>query len=269
MTTPCIRKHHSDERFDSDISDVDYSNKLFLRMVAKRKRFCNVNFRYTIFDTCYFRKCVFDSCDFTGCRFSATNLTGSTFSDCRFDYATFERTLVDNDILKNGFPGFENLKLRFARTLRTNYLSLGDSESANKAITLELDATRAHLQKAWHSNEAYYRKKYSGVKRVTVFLEWLRFRLLDLVWGNGESWLKLLRAVGFVLLLMCLYDVFMFGDSSRVSSYGQSLLRMPIVFLGTAKPSGYSESYLAVILFLRLMILALFISIVIKRFGRR
>ena len=68
-----------------------------------------MDFKYTIFDTCYFRNCVFDSCDFTGCRFSGTNLIGATFDGCKFDYVILERTQVDNEILDVGCPGWENL----------------------------------------------------------------------------------------------------------------------------------------------------------------
>ena len=91
-------------------------------------------FKYTIFDTCYFRNCVFDSCDFTGCRFSGTNLIGATFDGCKFDYVIFERTQVDNDSLHAGCPGWENLALRFASTLRTNYQGLGDLEFGLKCV---------------------------------------------------------------------------------------------------------------------------------------
>ncbi|MBU2621049.1 MAG: pentapeptide repeat-containing protein [Proteobacteria bacterium] len=63
------REHLVDQRFETDVSTVEYSNKLFLRVVAKGRKFENIDFKYTIFDTAYLRDCIFDSCDFTGCRF--------------------------------------------------------------------------------------------------------------------------------------------------------------------------------------------------------
>jgi uncharacterized protein YjbI with pentapeptide repeats len=99
MLTESNRVEQKDKKFDADVSDDSYINHLFIRLVAKGKRFTNVDFKYTIFDTCYLRKCTFDTCDFTGCRFIGTNLYESSFTGCKFDYATFERTLVDNDIL--------------------------------------------------------------------------------------------------------------------------------------------------------------------------
>ena len=189
------RKHVVDQRFDTDVSNTEYSNKLFLRIVAKGRRFENVDFKYTIFDTTYLRNCVFDSCDFTGCRFVGVNFYGAKFTGCKFDYATFERTIIASNVLDTCCPGWDNLKLKFARTLRINFQQLGDSKSANKAIKVELDATEVHLKKSWRSNESYYRNKYRRWKRIGKFFEWLNFKVLDFVWGNGESTYKLTRSV--------------------------------------------------------------------------
>jgi len=165
------RVHQVDKKFDNDVADQDFKMNLFIRLNAKGKKFTKVNFKYSIFDTCYFRDCKFDSCDFTGCRFVATNLHGAKFSGCTFNYSTFERTEIDNYILDTECPGSENLKMRFARTLRMNYQQLGDAESANKAIRVELQATEIHLHKIWNSNESYYRNKYVGWKRIEGFIQ--------------------------------------------------------------------------------------------------
>ncbi len=151
-----------DMRFRSDISSANFSNFLFQRLIAKERKFVCIDFRYTIFDSCYFRNCVFDSCDFTGCRFVGSNLHGSCFVGCKFDYVNFERTLIDDDILETSCPSLENLKMRFARTLRMNYQQIGDVKSANKAKRVELEATQLHFFKAWRSRESYYRKKFVG-----------------------------------------------------------------------------------------------------------
>jgi uncharacterized protein YjbI with pentapeptide repeats len=115
-----------DQKFLKDVEGGRYSNYLFTTLVAKDRRFTKTNFRYSFFENSYLRDCHFDSCDFTGCRFTNTNLSGSKFSGCKFDYSYFEKTLVEPEILDTQCPGFENLKLRFARTLRTNFQQLGD-----------------------------------------------------------------------------------------------------------------------------------------------
>ena len=263
------REHQIDKKFDSNVSNTDYSNKLFIRIVAKGQRFEKVNFNYTIFETCYFRNCVFDSCDFIGCRFVGVNFYGTQFTGCKFDYATFEKTIIASDILDNCCPGWENLKLKFARTLRVNFQRLGESKAANKAIKVELDATEVHLKKSWNSNETYYRKKYSGWKRVGKFLDWLNFKVLDFVWGNGENTYNLTRSVFLILSTMALIDVLKFQNATKVTSYWTAILTMPEIFLGVTSPSYYSKWYLAMIFFTRLITIGFFMSIIIKRFNRR
>lgn len=181
------KKEQKDQKFATDVDGGTYVNYLFVRLVAKGRRLAHIDFRYTVFDGCYLRNCVFDSCDFTGCRFLSTNLHGSSFVGCKFDYATFEKTDIDDDILMTGCPGLENLKMRFARSLRVNYQQIGNADAVNKAIEVELDATRVYLHKSWRSNESYYRKKYARELRVKQFFRWLNFKSLDLIWGNGES----------------------------------------------------------------------------------
>ncbi|EKD25990.1 MAG: putative plasmid protein [uncultured bacterium] len=263
------RKHHVDEKFDSDIRDADYSNSLFVRLIAKGKRFEKIAFKYSIFDNCYLQNCVFDSCDFTGCRFIGVNLCGARFEGCTFDYVNFERTIIDSEILENGCPGWENLKLKFARTLRMNFQQIGDTQAVNKAIKVELDATESHLFKAWKSNESYYRKKYKGLARIKQFFEWINFKTLGLVWGNGESPIKLLRFVFIVLLLMTVCDVFMYKDATRIVSYWNSFISMPEIFFGVTTPQNYNKAYLVFIVFIRLVLIGFFMSIIVKRFNRR
>lgn len=260
------RESFTDYIVDSDCISEDYSNKLFIRLVAKGKRFENVDFKYSIFDSSYLRNCVFDSCNFTGCRFISVNFYGSSFTGCKFDYATFERTIIDSDILDVGCPGWENLKMKFARTLRMNFQQIGDTKAVNKAIKIELDATEVYLYKAWSSNESYYRRKYQKWKRARMFLEWVIFKILDFIWGNGESTYKLLRTAILFLLTMSIIDILCFN---RSSNYQNSLIEIPSIFLGILSPANYPALYLSLIVFVRLVIMGFFMSIIIKRFNRR
>ncbi len=269
MLSNSNRIEQKDKKFDADVSKANLTNQLFIRLVAKGKRFANVDFKYTIFDACYLRNCIFDTCDFTGCRFVGTSLYGSSFPGCKFDYVTFEKTVIDNDILDTGCPALENLKMKFARSLKVNYQQLGDTKSANKAVSVELQATEVHLSKSWRSNESYYRKKYAGWGRVKAFLEWVSFKTLDFIWGNGESVLKLLRAGLLVLLLIALIDVLSFKNPESLKSYWQALKEAPPIFLGVFSPTYYPSLYLALIAFVRLVTMGFFLSIIIKRFNRR
>jgi hypothetical protein len=269
MLADSNRNSFIDKRFKEDASNVDHKNSLFIRLTALKKNFTKVDFSYSIFETCYLRQCVFDSCDFTGCRFVGTNLHEAKFSGCEFRYAIFERTLIDNYILAEQCPEEENLKMRFARSLRINYQSIGDADSANKAMSVELRATEEHLYKSWHDNTSYYRGKYKGWKRIKAFIEWTQFKLLDFIWGNGESFWKLLRAVLIIFVLMTLINIFVFKVSLNINGFIKSLFEAPQIFMGIFTPTYYPSGYITLILFLRLVAFGFFMSIIIKRFNRR
>ncbi|TXG36975.1 pentapeptide repeat-containing protein [Seonamhaeicola maritimus] len=258
-----------DKIIDGKITEENYHNKYFLRVGSKADRYENIDFSHTYFDHCYFRNCVFDSCNFNGCKFLNSNFSGSTFVGCDFTYATFQNTEVDEEILDTGCPGYDNLKLKFARTLRKNFQGLGDAESANKAIKIELDARKSHLWKCWNSNESYYRKKYTGWNRFFAFFKWLKFKIEEFVWGNGESTLKLIRS-GFIFwIIMTVIDVSLTGNFNEISSYWNSFIKMPQIFLSIEKPINYSNLYLSIIFIIRIVAFGLFMSILLKRFNKR
>ena len=244
--------------------------KVFIRLNAKKITFKNVSFMHCIFDGCYFNHCVFDTCDFTGCRFLGSNLHQSAFTGCKFDFATFERSQIDDDILASEAPKEENLRMRFARSLRMNYQQIGDSKAVNKAITLELEATSIYLYKSWHSGETYYREKYTGlVIGLTQFAKWLEFWVLHFIWGNGESILKLLRSIFFCVIVIAIYNSNLYGDPLNIGFYWTSLKIAPAVFLGVLSPPTFTVTALSIIAGTRFVSIALLTALLVKRFSRR
>jgi hypothetical protein len=268
LLRPTERQRVEDQSFRDNEAHSDYSNRLLVRVSAKGRTFDNVNFSYTTFDSCYLRNCVFLSCSFIGCRFVGVNFRGSTFSKCKFEYSTFERTLVVNDILERESPRPENLKAEFARTLRLNYQQLGDAESANKAIRIELEATQAHLWNAWRSPATYYREKYRGWMRAEYFVRWLSFKALDLLWGNGESPWKLLRSVVVLFIVMAIFGGIR-TDPSQIGAYRNAFSEAPTIFLGISSGSALPRWYATVIAATRLVTFGAFVSILTKRLNRR
>lgn len=244
--------------------------KVFIRLNAKDVKFKNVSFMHCVFEACYINNCVFDGCDFTGCRFVGSNFHQTTFAGCDFRYATFERTFIDNEILESEAPREENLRMHFARSLRMNYQQLGDAKSVNKAISIELGATAAYLYKSWLSKETYYKKKYGGALKSTLqFLRWLEFWVLHAIWGNGESILKLIRSLAFVLVSIAVYDTFKNGSPSDLSQYWDNLFRAPAIFLGVLSPINFSIGVLSIITSTKFVSFALLTTLLVKRFSRR
>lgn len=176
---------------------------------------------------------------------------------------------MDVDILQRESPREENLKMRFARTLRMNFQQLGDAQAVNKAISLELRATETHLFKSWASNETYYREKYPGILKIGKFLQWVQFRTLDLIWGNGESILKLIGTTFFLIAIIGLIDTFSYKDPYNLQNFIDSFKASPAIFFGILQRSEYPYIYSASIVFSRLTLFAMFTAILIKRFSRR
>jgi len=269
MLTKSNKTVLTDAKFDADENGTRYLNHFFVRLVAKRRTFRNVDFRYSTFSDCYLRDAKFDSCDFTGCHFVSTNLHGAIFSGCSFEYATFEKTSVDPTILDTEYPKQENLRMRFARSLRLNFQSIGDAAAVNKAMRMELEATGTHLFKAFASSEEYYRKKYRGILWWKVLYAWLLFRLGDFVWGNGESLKRLVRCVVLILIAMTLYDALNFGDPRISRTYWDAFLRSFDTFMGVQVATTYPGPYVAVVTLIRLIAIGFLLSIIIKKFNRR
>ncbi len=166
-------------------------------------------------------------------------------------------------------PPRENQKAAFARSLRVNYQQLGEAKSANKAIHVELQATKTHLHKAWRSEETYYRQKYAGWSRFASFLSWFSFASLDILWGNGESVVKLLRSLFILFLFMTIYHAFRVEGVGEVISYFKGFEVAPEVFLGTRTFPQYAFWYTTAVLATRLLLFAAFTSILFKRLNRR
>ena len=248
----------------------NFKFKVFVRLNAKEITFKNVSFMHCIFDSCYLVHCVFDSCDFTGSRFIGSNFNQSAFKGCKFDYTTFERSQLDDDILISEAPKEENLRMRFARSLRMNFQQIGDAKAVNQAISLELDATSDYLYKSWRSGETYYKEKYPGfVNSASQFIKWVEFWILDFIWGNGESILKLLRSIVITIILIAIYDTNLNSNVLNIGFYLESLQTAPAIFLGVQTSHYFPVTTLSLITGIRLISFALLTALLVKRFSRR
>jgi hypothetical protein len=57
MLVPSGKVIKTDEKFDADETASRFTNYMFIRLVATRRRFTEVDFRYSTFDYCYLRVC--------------------------------------------------------------------------------------------------------------------------------------------------------------------------------------------------------------------
>ena len=259
----CDRETIIDHEITGDLKDVKFDRHIFERVCAKGIIFTKVSFTFAIFDNCYFRDCKFIDCNFTGAKFNDTNLRASIFDGSKFDYCRFSKTSVPVTIIDKHMPGYENVASELARSLRVNYSQLGNVTGVNKAIKAELDATKTHLWKAAWSKESYYRHKYKGLARAKQILEYFWFKLLDFLWGNGESPLKLLRTIFFLIAFVafCLWYVDQPLKTVLLSPFS--------LFLGTSQNYDFPEMVKTIATLARYILLGMFVSILVKRLSRR
>lgn len=255
----------------------NFQNHLFVRAIAKKIIFKNVDFSKTYFENSYLRDCRFYRCNFEGAKFTGCNLTGSYFEDCNFDYVTFEKTFVDDEIFECA-PKKDNLRYKFARSLKLNYASIGDYIKSSKAVSIELSATKSHLKDSWLSGEEWYKLKYGGIKkRSEQFLKWFKVSLLDFLWGNGESLWRLIRFNLIIFFILTLYHIFSKSLIDIFEILKVFTINIPSNYFGITVLDSEQKNYFdyyptALNLFLvitRLICFGLLMSIIIKKYNRR
>ncbi len=259
------------------IENFQFENYLFVRAIATDFIFRNINFSKTIFDGCYLKDCRFIRCTFEGAKFMNCNLQGAYYEDCNFNYVIFEKTFVDDEIFGCA-PKKDNLKYKFARSLKLNYASIGDYVRASKAVTIELEATKSHLKDSWISGDEWYKKKYGGLQRkLYQFWKWTKVSILDFVWGNGESLWRLIRFNFCIFLALTFYHVLEKSISNIWDILPLFFIEIPANYLGIpiiakcgANLFEYYPGWLNLLLVIsRMICFGLLMSIIIKKYNRR
>ncbi|WP_343319356.1 pentapeptide repeat-containing protein [Sphingobacterium multivorum] len=260
------------------VEDLKFKRYLFIRGVATNFLFKNIDFSQAIFEGCYLKDCRFINCKFEGAKFNNCNLQGSYFQLCNFDYATFEKTFVDEEIFECA-PQRNNLRYKFARSLKLNYASIGDHMKASTAVNIELKATKLHLYDTWSLSDDYHRSKYGGIRRRSVqFWKWIKVCVLDFIWGNGESLWRLVRFNLFIFTFLTIYDIFKNSIRDFFDILNIFIVKVPSNYFGvTIKNTEGGDNYFSyypqlLVLFLiilRLVSMGLLMSIIIKKYNRR
>ena len=252
-----------------------FKNSIYIRVSQSGN---SVNIKNVIFDHSYFfdcklRKIHFENCSFVNCYFYNCDFSKSSFSNCDFRYSKFKDTLVDTDIF-NSAPRENNLLMKFSNNLRVNYRDLGDKSSENVAIQYELKANEDHLYDSWRSENTYYRKKYQGFERFKKLLEWLGFKLNKSIWGNGESFIRLMLSSLIILIFLGIISSLIGENSFSVKELLPSIFRVFSYFIGSVDNSEVkdvikSENIRHLVVIVRTVFFGLFISILIKKYSRR
>lgn len=253
------------KEFNSDVKYEDLSKHRLNHVFAVRITFIDVSFKQSDFLHCYFRNCRFIRCDFTGASLSKSNLKGSQYEQCKFHYSTWEHTHIDDEFLDNCLPSEVNLARDLVRSLRVNFGHIGNYDAVNKAASIEVTLTGKHLFYAAYSKQSYYRSKFKRWKRFFYVLKYLQWKFLDLLWGNGESLLKVLFCAVMILIFNAMTIDWLTPEVNFFESFGLVFYS----FWGVPTKLSLSKETIVMLTILRFIFLGLFMAILIKRLARR
>jgi hypothetical protein len=253
------------KEFRGQVRDTDLSVRRLSHVFAVNVAFFDVNFKQCDFANCYFRNCRFIRCNFTGATIKESNFRGAQFEECDFRYTSWEKTILDERFLDTCLPSEENLARDLARSLRVNFSQIGNYEAVNKAASIEVSLTGQHLYNAAYSRQSYYRGKYKGWSRMSHALSHARWKALDLLWGNGES---ILRVALSTLVVVTVAALVLTRDHSQLS-FSEALWSAFLGFWGIQGGTRLPDFYAVVLTIVRFILFGLFMAILIKRLARR
>lgn len=254
-----------DKEFSADVKDHNLAQQVLRRVFAVGKTFIGVSFKQSEISDCYFRNCRFIQCDFTGASIRRSNFRGSQYEECKFQYSTWEYTQLDEEFLDNCLPSEENLARDLVRSLRVNFGHIGNYAAVNKAASTEVMLTGQHLFHAAYSKQSYYRSKYKGWNRALHAARHARWKVLDLLWGNGESIVRiLLTGVATVIL----WAIFLTWTNPQFT-WPQSLVSVVHAFWGVTGSPPLPSYQLTLLTAVRFVLFGLFMAILVKRLARR
>lgn len=253
------------KEFREEVRSADLSVRRLSRVFAVGIAFFDVNFKQCDFANCYFRNCRFIRCNFTGATIKESNFKGSRFEECDFRYTSWEKTILDENFLDTCLPSEENLARDLARSLRVNFSQIGNYDAVNKAASIEVSLTGQHLYNAAYSRQAYYRGKYKGWSRISHALGHARWKALDLLWGNGESIVRV--ALSGVVVVSITALALMRGHPQLI--FSEALWSAFSGFWGIQGAMKLPDSYAVTLTIIRFILFGLFMAILVKRLSRR
>jgi uncharacterized protein YjbI with pentapeptide repeats len=271
----------SDEvKDDLDLKGVHLQKCYFTRIGTRDAAFRDCKLTQCLFEDTYLRKAHFKNVQLTGSTFRKCNLAKATLSGCDLRFCTFEATLLDREEVIGNLPSEPNLRRDLARDLRKNFESLGDKESSDVFLTLEIKAHEEELLSAFRRKTDYYRQHYSTFEQVGAGAKYVGSRLSGLMWGYGHRVGRLVTSY-LVLTLILALIIYLLGvpfivDANmpvRALGFGEAIYQTLGATLGTGTATFSPAFPLGKMLqvlerFLGTLFLALLAAVTYRRIAR-
>jgi hypothetical protein len=175
------------------VTGKDFTGQLLQDVNGREVRYENCDFSASVVERGYFFKAAFIGCKFVGTRFSSAVFRSATFERCDFRYADFNRCVVPVPQLLANLPDEHNIRWDLLNNLRANARNIGDQHHEAELIRHEIAAEIEHWRAVGHQKSNFY-QKYSSKERFWARLRVRRLIFERVVWGHGESLLRLVIA---------------------------------------------------------------------------
>jgi len=119
------------------------------------------------------------------------------------------------------------------------------------------------------SSEYYTLEKYQGWNRFLYAARYCSWKLMDVLWGNGESLWKVIRSAGVTVIVGSLLWHLLEPDGASLLL--QRTGAIAALFFAAPSPNGLAVPFwLGVsISIARIILTALFLAVLVKRLARR
>ncbi|MFQ2892872.1 pentapeptide repeat-containing protein [Aeromonas caviae] len=257
--------------------NTNYSGRILLDVGGKNIIFDSCDFSYAVIERGYFHQATFKNCKFIGTRFISCNFRSTKIEMCDFRYATFIGTVIPINEISSNFPYEPNQRRDLIQSLRANAISIGDYQTNNDLLSLELKATTQHHLNIVKRPHSYYLRKYTGIDRIKSLLKYLGLKFEDLVWGYGLSpqrliifALSIITVTAAILswqeisLDSSMYEIY----SLFTNNFANSLFALLDLALVPSDSVNKHNVIFACIVIFRVTILGLLVSVLYRRYAR-
>lgn len=256
---------------------TNYSGKILQDVGGKNIIFDSCDFSYAVIERGYFHQATFKNCKFIGTRLISCNFRSTKIEMCDFRYATFTGTVIPINEISSNFPYEPNQKRDLIQSLRANSISIGDYQTNNDLLSLELKATTQHHLNIVKRPHSYYLKKYTGKDRFKSFIKYLGLKSEDLIWGYG---LSPQRLIIFALSIITITAAILSWQETSIGSsieeiyssfknnFSHSLFALLDLALVPPDLLNKHNVIFACIVIFRVTILGLLVSVLYRRYAR-
>lgn len=262
------------------LANINLRTSYFTRLGVKSGVFTDCSFTQSIFIDSYFRNAEFHNVRFTGSCFYNCNFDKAIFQTCDFRYCNFHNCKITKAEIISCLPPEPNLRRALARNLRMNYQMLGDKESADTMLDIEIHANEEELKAIFFSKSQYYKNQYNTYDQIIAGEKHVLSKASGLIWGYGHKISRLLFSYILITVILSLILYFSNGVYIQVSGgFSQRISLLESIYLGFSGPVGaasmsiYLSNLIAKIFmliqsFLGTLFIALFAAAFYRRIAR-